>query len=140
MGSEMCIRDSLFPSAVIDVTENGSVTAGTSSWVLLEDGHLVRDDGTGFTSPTSTYPAANCEVRYEHGLEPTPVEIRWAARTLARQYVLDLVSRVPDRALQIQSDFGQITLAQAGAVTRPSSLPDVNAVLNRHRHRPPSVG
>lgn len=73
---------------------------------------------------------------------PTPPEsIKWAAQTLARQWLLDLHSRVPDRALSIQSDYGQVQLAQAGGQPdRPTSLPDVNAVLNRHRHRPPALG
>jgi hypothetical protein len=68
-----------------------------------------------------------------------PVDIAWAVRTLARQYVLDLHSRVPDRALSVQTDWGNVMLAQAGAPDRPTSLPDVNAVLNRRRHRPPAV-
>lgn len=64
-----------------------------------------------------------------------PTGIAWAARTIARQYALDLVSRIPDRSLQVQSDFGQIQLAQAGGRHGPTNLPDVNAVLKRNRHK-----
>lgn len=70
------------------------------------------------------------------GVTDTPPRaIAWAARTIARQYLLDLVDRVPERALSVQSDFGQIHMAQAGGRNRPTSMPDVNAALNRHRHR-----
>ena len=68
-----------------------------------------------------------------------PQPIKWAMLTLARQHVLDQVSRIPDRALSIANEFGNISLAQAGGLWRPTSLPDVNAVLNRYRQRPPGA-
>ncbi|MFF4430503.1 hypothetical protein ACFYZ4_15180 [Streptomyces sp. NPDC001513] len=70
---------------------------------------------------------------------PTPATIEWCVRTLARQYCLDLVSRIPDRALQLQSEFGSIQLSQAGGTWRPTSLPEVNAQLNRYRVRLPFI-
>ncbi|WP_410591078.1 hypothetical protein [Amycolatopsis sp. lyj-23] len=69
--------------------------------------------------------------------ERPPTAIRWAVRTIARQWAVDLHSRMPDRALSINSEFGQVSLAQAGGDWRPTSLPEVNAVLNRYRSRPP---
>lgn len=75
------------------------------------------------------------EVGYEHGPAASPEGVRWAARTMARHYLLALESRIPDRALSIQSDFGNIMLAQPGAVGRPTALPEVNAVLARYRVR-----
>ncbi|MFF4408120.1 hypothetical protein [Streptomyces sp. NPDC001404] len=69
--------------------------------------------------------------------DPAPETIRWCVRTLARQWCLDLVSRIPDRALQLQSEFGSVQLAQAGGPWRPTSLPEVNAQLNRYRVRVP---
>lgn len=69
--------------------------------------------------------------------ERPPTAIRWAVRTIARQWAVDLHSRMPDRALSINSEFGQVTLTQAGGNWRPTSLPEVNAVLNRYRSRPP---
>ncbi|WP_330174554.1 hypothetical protein OG875_13970 [Streptomyces sp. NBC_01498] len=79
-----------------------------------------------------------CGRRWE-GVDAAPETIRWCVRRIARQYVLDLVSRVPDRALQLQSEFGSIQLAQAGGDWRPTSLPEVNAQLNRYRVRLPFI-
>ncbi|MFI9206197.1 hypothetical protein [Streptomyces sp. NPDC053048] len=79
-----------------------------------------------------------CGRKWE-GTDAPPETIRWCVRTLARQYCLDLVSRVPDRALQLQSEFGSIQLAQAGGTWRPTSLPEVNAQLNRYRVRLPFI-
>jgi hypothetical protein len=68
---------------------------------------------------------------------PPPVAIRWAVRTIARQWVTDLDARLPDRATSVISEFGTQNLAQAGGSWRPVSLPEVNAVLNAHRIRAP---
>ncbi|MFE9256502.1 hypothetical protein [Streptomyces sp. NPDC006879] len=79
-----------------------------------------------------------CGRKWE-GTDAPPETIRWCVRTLARQYCLDLVSRVPDRALQLQGEYGSIQLAQAGGTWRPTSLPEVNAHLNRYRVRLPFI-
>lgn len=68
--------------------------------------------------------------------DTVPEGVKWAARTLARQYVLDLRSRTPDRATSVQTEMGTIQMAQAGGPGRPTSLPDVNAVLNRYGAKP----
>ncbi|WP_371800893.1 hypothetical protein OHA38_20465 [Streptomyces sp. NBC_01732] len=81
----------------------------------------------------------NYTGRKWEGVDAPPETIRWCVRTLARQYCLDLVSRIPDRALQLQSEFGSIQLAQAGGTWRPTSLPEVNAHLNRYRVRLPFI-
>jgi len=80
-----------------------------------------------------------CGQRWDTAENPTPETIRWCVRTLSRQYVLDHVSRIPDRALQLQSEFGSIQLAQAGGNWRPTSLPEVNAKLNLYRVRLPFI-
>lgn len=80
-----------------------------------------------------------CGRKWDTVDNPTPETIRWCVRTLARQYVLDHVSRIPDRALQLQSEFGSIQLAQAGGNWRPTSLPEVNAKLNLYRVRLPFI-
>lgn len=64
--------------------------------------------------------------------DTAPAAMKWAVRTLARQYVLDLTARTPDRATSVQTEVGTIQLAQAGGPGRPTSLPDVNAVLVRY--------
>ncbi|MFE2245254.1 hypothetical protein [Streptomyces lavendulae] len=80
-----------------------------------------------------------CGQKWDTVENPTPEVIRWCVRTIARQYVLDTVSRIPDRALQLQSEFGSIQLAQAGGSWRPTSLPEVNAKLNLYRARLPFI-
>ncbi|MGW0530657.1 hypothetical protein [Streptomyces sp. NPDC003032] len=80
-----------------------------------------------------------CGQKWDTVDNPTPETIRWCVRTIARQYVLDHVSRIPDRALQLQSEFGSIQLAQAGGSFRPTSLPEVNAKLNLYRVRVPFI-
>ncbi|MEV6399617.1 hypothetical protein AB0M39_33365 [Streptomyces sp. NPDC051907] len=79
-----------------------------------------------------------CGRKWE-GVDAAPETIRWCVRKIARAYCLDLVSRIPDRALQLQSEFGSIQLAQAGGNWRPTSLPEVNAQLNRYRVRLPFI-
>ncbi|MCX5153696.1 hypothetical protein OG914_06685 [Streptomyces sp. NBC_00291] len=79
-----------------------------------------------------------CGRKWE-GVDAPPETIRWCVRKIARAYCLDLVSRIPDRALQLQSEFGSIQLAQAGGNWRPTSLPEVNAHLNRYRVRLPFI-
>ncbi|MBB1251839.1 phage gp6-like head-tail connector protein [Streptomyces alkaliterrae] len=104
------------------------------------------DDASLFSDETLTAALAYaietvesyCGRKWEGGDVP-PETIRWCVRTLARQFCLDLVSRVPDRALQMQSEFGTIQLAQAGGPWRPTSLPEVNAHLNRYRVRLPFI-
>lgn len=78
-----------------------------------------------------------CGRKWDTVENPTPETIRWCVRTLARQYALDHVSRIPDRALQLQTEFGSVQLAQAGGSWRPTSLPEVNARLNLYRQRLP---
>lgn len=121
----------LNPRTLSSVTVDGDVVSDTSGWALHPDGLIVRDSGTFATSTVGR----NVVVSGTAGLTQTvPKDIAWAARTLARQYALDLVSRIPDRALQIQNDFGSVTLAQAGNhPDRPTSLPEVNARLARRK-------
>ncbi|QAY26931.1 head-to-tail adaptor [Streptomyces phage Shawty] len=106
----------------------------------LEDSGLFSDellsDSIDFAVETVE---AYCGQKWDTAENPTPETIRWAVRTLARQYVLDHVSRIPDRALQLQSEFGSIQLAQAGGNWRPTSLPEVNAKLNLYRVRLPFI-
>lgn len=106
----------------------------------LDDASLFSDellsDAIDFAVETvETY----CGQKWDTAENPTPETIRWCVRTLGRQYVLDHVSRIPDRALQLQSEFGSIQLAQAGGNWRPTSLPEVNAKLNLYRARLPFI-
>lgn len=80
-----------------------------------------------------------CGQKWDTAEAPTPPTIEWCVKKIARQFCLDSLSRIPDRALQLQSEFGNIQLAQAGGNWRATSLPEVNAHLNRHRVRLPFI-
>jgi hypothetical protein len=84
----------------------------------------------------------NVNVQGTAGVTTTASEeIKWACRTIARDYCLNLHSRVPSRALSVSNEFGQIEFrAQAGGPGRPTNMPDVNAVLNRNKHKPGHTG
>lgn len=106
----------------------------------IDDASLFSDellsDGIDFAVETVEI---YCGQKWDTAENPTPETIRWCVRSLARQFVLDSVSRIPDRALQLQSEFGSIQLAQAGGSWRPTSLPEVNAKLNLYRVRLPFI-
>ena len=105
-----------------------------TNWVGRPDGEVERDTGIF----TYTAPGRNVTLVITAGATTTvPDDISWAARTLAGQYVLDLQSNVPDRAISVASEYGTIQYAQAGGRHGTTSLPDVNAVLKRRNHRPP---
>lgn len=124
----------LFVQSVTSATVDGVAVADVSGWGAYPDGRVVRDSGV-FAKPTV---GPNVVLVLSAGITSSPpTDIAWAARTLARQYVLEQYSKVPSRALSMTSDSGSYEIrAQAGGVGRPTNLPDVNAVLSRHRHRP----
>ena len=127
----------MFPATLLSASING--TAFTSQeqtdTALFDDGTMQRKSNVW----TYTNPGNLVVIEYEAGVVTVaPNDLRWAARTLARYHLLEQVSRIPDRAISVQSEFGQIQLAQPG-MNRPTPLPDVNVVLNRHRHRGPTA-
>ncbi|MFB7675593.1 hypothetical protein ACFC26_29715 [Kitasatospora purpeofusca] len=103
----------------------------------LEDVSLFPDETLSDALAYAVEIVESYTGRRWEGTDAPPETIRWCVRTLARQYCLDLVSRIPDRALQLQNEFGSVQLAQAGGTWRPTSLPEVNAHLNRYRVRLP---
>jgi hypothetical protein len=124
----------LFLRTLTSVTVDGAAQT-TTGWALRDDGTIERAEGTF----TYTRPGLNVVISGTAGVtSAAPTEIAWAARTLAIGNLLQLENRVPDRALSVQSEFGNIAVAQAGGLNRPTEYPSVNAVLNRHRHRPPA--
>ena len=125
----------MFPQTLLAASVDGTALTSDeiSDVALFENGQLTRKDKTW----TYTEPGNLVVIDYEHGVSASaPPDIRWAAKTLARYHLLEQVSRIPDRAIAVQSEFGQIQLAQPG-MNRPTPLPDVNVVLNRRRHRAP---
>lgn len=125
----------LFPQTLTTVTIDGVVTVSTG-WGLYPEGVLVRSDGT---FPTSTVGRNITVVGTAGASAAAPQRIKKASLLIARQHILDDVSRVTDRALSMTNEFGNISLAQPGGLWRPTSLPEVNTILNRYRHRAPGA-
>lgn len=119
--------------SVTSCTVDG-VAQTTTAWVVTEDGMVRRDEGVF----SYTHPGRNVSITVSYGVEATcPVDIAWACRTLARWYVIQLLSERPDNALNVVNEWGTVVLAQPGGKHGPTALPEVNAVLKRRRVRPP---
>lgn len=133
--SEVLRLSTLYPQTLTSVTIDGDAQV-TTGWSLRPEGIIVRDTGT---FPYST-PGLNVSVSGTAGrTSAAPSEIALAARSIAISYLRMFEERIPERALSVQSEFGQIMLAQPGAPWRPTEFPTVNALLNRWRARPPAM-
>lgn len=121
----------LFIQTITACTVDGTAVADVSGWGVRDGSVVVRDTGT-FTAPTV---GDNVVLSGTAGVAAVPADIAWCARTLARQYVLELNSKVPKRELTGGESSGFGLMAQAGGIGRPTNLPDVNARLARNRHR-----
>ena len=127
----------MFPTKVLSASIGGTAlsSAKINEVALFDDGNLTRKSDVW----NYTHPGNKVIIEYEAGATTAaPPDVAWCARTIARYHLLEQVSRIPDRAISVQSEFGQIQLAQPG-MNRPTPLPDVNTVLNRHRHRAPTM-
>jgi len=128
-------RRVLFIRSISSCTVDGSAQSDIGDWSFYPEGIVLRKEGTF----TATHPGRNIVLAGTAGATTTaPEDIQYAARTIARQFLLDAVSRVEDRALSIQNDYGTVRLAQPG-MKYPTGLPAVDVILNRRRHRAPSV-
>ncbi len=127
----------LFPQTILSGSIAGTALTATqiSNLNKYTDGVIrLKDDTWTFTNP-----GGQVIVNYEAGVSKTPPpDIAWAARTLSRFYALELKNRIPSNAMSITNEFGNVALAQSG-MNKPTPLPDVNTVLNRHRHRAPVI-
>jgi len=127
-------RRVLFPVTVSSSTVD-AVGQTVSSWALFPEGIIVRDSGTF----TYTHPGNNVNLVGTAGATTTiPDDLAFCARTISRQYCLDLISRVDDRAVMMTNDFGTIRLSQPGRLY-PTGMPAVDAILNRRKQRGPVV-
>jgi hypothetical protein len=126
----------LFIRSITSVSFDG-VGQVAADFVGREEGIVVSKVGVFPFSPFGS----NVVIAGTAGFTTTPDEdIKWAARTIARQYALSLHNRVDGRALQVSNDTGTFILAQPGAQGRPTELPAVNAVLNANKHKPGHQG
>jgi hypothetical protein len=118
----------MFIRSITSVIIDG-VAQNVANFLGRREGYVVRTDGEVF--PFSLW-GSNIVIAGTAGVTTTPPDdIKWAARTIAREYALSLHSRVSARALNLTNEFGQIVLAQPGGQGRPTGMPDVNAVLNK---------
>jgi hypothetical protein len=127
----------MFPTTLLAASIDGTALSATeiSNTALFQDGTMKRKDAVW----AYTEAGNNVVLEYEYGSSTyAPNDIRWCARTLARYHLLEQVSNLPTNAISIQSELGQIQLSQP-SMSRPTPLPDVNVILNRHRHRAPTV-
>jgi hypothetical protein len=129
-------RRILFPRTISSVTVDGvNELPAAADWALFPEGFIIRDSGTF----TYTKPGRNVVIAGTAGAATVvPVDIALVARTLARQYTLDTVSRVDDRAVMMTTEMGTIRLSQPGA-RWPTGMPQLDAILNRRRHIGPAV-
>ena len=101
-----------------------------AAWALYEDGMIRRDEGVFAASTTGR----NVVISGTHGHASVPESVAYAARTLARWYVLKLESETPSNAITATNEWGTVVLAQPGK-HGPTPLPQVNEVLKRYRVR-----
>jgi hypothetical protein len=131
----------LFIRSITAVTIDGvAVSSPGTKFSGTATGAIHRIDGDFY--PASMYgQGENVVITGTAGVtSAAPEDIKWACRTMARQWLLDLHSRTPDRSIQMANEFGQFVMAQSGGQGRPTSLPDVNTVLNQNKHKPGMAG
>lgn len=128
-------RRILFPRSITSATIDGEADTTFVSYALFPEGYVIREEN----SWDYTFPGMNVTISGTAGITTSaPDDIAWCSRTIARQYVIDLVSRVEDRAVMMQTELGMIRLQQPGQ-KYPTGLPQVDAILNRRRQIGPSV-
>lgn len=128
----------LFVRAVTTSVEDG-VSVSVVGWAGTDTGIIRRPTGT---FPVSSTVGRNVVLTFTAGATSTaPDDIRFAARTLARWYCLQLLSRTPSNVLQTVTDMGTTTHVQPGGpFNNATALPEVNQVLRHRCHKVPGVG
>lgn len=105
--------------------------AELAALVITPTGQLYR------TSGYALWPKGiqNVSVTYSAGYSTTPpADLKDAALWAARWKLLDRKSGIPDRALSIANEFGNINLATAGR-ERPTGLPEIDATIVAWRRK-----
>ena len=132
-GCQMQLRDIegravMFPRTVTTATHETEGVIDATGWRLDRTGRITDTNGTAPTGWITIVGTA--------GRTDTPdTTIEWAARTLARNHLINEASKLPDRALSQETELGgTIRLAQPGMVN-PTGLPAVDARLKRYRHQ-----
>lgn len=122
------VTNRAYVRTIRSVTIDGTAVADLSKW-NLDEGILDRRLAGG----SFTVGRRNVTVGYEHGLDGPPADLRRVALTAIRYRILtDVNSQMPDRALSMQNDYGNIQYAQPGE-NYPVGIPEVDATLTRLR-------
>lgn len=108
-----------------------SVSGTSVSPEAYDDGELYLSSGWGCIRRSII-------VEYEHGLRVPPEDLRRATLRYARVVALDFKSRIPERAIQMNTEAGSFQLALASR-ERPTGYPEIDAILQQHDHRLPGI-
>lgn len=114
------------------------VVAATLGGVAV-DVSTVTIDHIGKGGFTTTVTDDVLTVEYEYGFNAVPDDVRRAALLRARTVLADRDSGIPDRAMSVNMDGAQFSLATAGRSGFETGIPEVDAILARYRVRPPGV-
>ena len=127
----------MFPQVILAGSIGGTALTATqiSNLNKYKSGVIrLKDDVWAFNNP-----GGQIKIDYEYGSSKTPPpDISWCARTVARFWLLEMNSRIPDQATSISSEFGNIQISQPGQ-NRPTGIQSVDTILNRYRQRAPSA-
>ena len=103
----------------------GGEEVDTSGWIIAPSGRIT----TTSAIPVGT---ANVDITYEHGATPVPADVRGAYLIFCRYLLLSEYTR-KDQTTISESHEGVYRTFATAAVGRPTGLPEVDAVLNRHK-------
>jgi hypothetical protein len=125
-GTYEIILNHMKPRTLLALTVGGTAVT-TTSFDLYESGRINRYDA----GSTFAIGRRNVVASYEHGYDSPPNDLKRAALTAIRYRLLtDQNQTIPDRALSMTNEFGNIQMAQPGP-NRPTGIPEVDAVINR---------
>ena len=94
--------------------------------------------GSPYIDLSSVSPGSYVNVAYVSGLKAIPPEMRDAVAALSA-YILSPRS-APDNAISTSTDAGVVRFVVAGLDGAATSLPEVNAVIQRYGLADPKVG
>ncbi|MDP8961485.1 MAG: hypothetical protein M3N32_07730, partial [Actinomycetota bacterium] len=131
------------PRLLRGVLEDGAAQTVTD-WELLPYGALERPSGAFGTSHSY-------RIRYEHGRDATPEDIREACLIAVRSKLLTDQSGTRSRELSIRNEYGNIAISQPSPPTpfgasglkspgRPFGIPEVDEVANAYWHSTVAIG
>ena len=137
--NEQSIRlTKMFPQKILTASIDGTaLTSGEINKIALyETGMVIREDDVW----DYTIAGRKVIIEYEYGkTKQPPQDLAYVIKTLTRFNLINAYSRIPERATSIQNEFGTVVLSQP-SMGRPTPLPELNVIINRHRERPPVVG